>query len=256
MIPGIESFRKWFAEYSEQYVIIGGTACDLLMTRDDFDFRATRDIDMVLVLESLTPEFGAHFWQYVREAGYKHCSKSTGEPQFYRFTHPISSNYPYMIELFSRRSERIQLPAEAHLTPIPLDDEVSSLSAILMDAEYYHFLLKGRIVLDSIPVLDAGYLIPFKIRAYLDLSERKARGDAIDSKNIRKHKNDVLRLSVLLTGDTRIPVPDEIYTDVMLFLDDIKNSKIDVKQFGIRNQSQVEIIEKIRNSYIKESMQK
>ena len=107
-------------------------------------------------------------------------------------------------------------------------------------------------MLDSIPVLDAGYLIPFKIRAYLDLLERKANKEAVDSKNIRKHKNDVLRLSVLLTGETRIPVPDEIYTDIVKFLEDAGSSKIDVKQFGIRNQSQAEVIEKIRNAYIKE----
>jgi len=253
MVHGIESFRKWFADYSDQYVIIGGTACDLLMTQDDFDFRATRDIDMVLILESLTSEFGAHFWQYVCEAGYEHCNKSTGEPQFYRFSHPASGNYPFMIELFSRRSERIQLPESAHLTPLPLDDEISSLSAILMDEEYYRFLLKGRIVLDGIPILDAGYLIPFKIRAYLDLSERKANGEAVDSKDIRKHKNDVIRLSVLLTGDARILVSHEIYADIEKFLEEAENSKIDVKQFGIRNQSQSEVIERIRNAYIKES---
>ena len=252
MVQGIESFREWFADYSDQYVIIGGTACDLLMARDEIDFRATRDIDMVLLLESLTPEFGAHFWQYVREAGYEHCRKSTGEPHLYRFSHPSSSSYPYMIELFSRRSERISLPAEAHLTPLPLYDEISSLCAILIDDEYYRFLTKGKIVLDNIPVLEAGYLIPFKTRAFLDLSERKEQGEAVDSKNIRKHKNDVLRLSILLTGDTRIPVPEEIYADIMKFLENVENTPIDVKQFGIRNQSKGEVIEKIRNAYIKE----
>ncbi|MDD3898415.1 MAG: tyrosine-type recombinase/integrase, partial [Syntrophomonadaceae bacterium] len=42
----------------DQYAIIGGTACDLLMSEDGLDFRATRDIDIVLIVESLTPEFG------------------------------------------------------------------------------------------------------------------------------------------------------------------------------------------------------
>lgn len=32
MVMGVESFRQWFAEYTEQYTIIGGTACDLLMS--------------------------------------------------------------------------------------------------------------------------------------------------------------------------------------------------------------------------------
>lgn len=30
----------------EQYAIIGGTACDILMTEEGLDFRATKDIDL------------------------------------------------------------------------------------------------------------------------------------------------------------------------------------------------------------------
>ena len=41
MVTGLESFRRWFAEYTDQYTIIGGTACDLLMSEDGLDFRAT-----------------------------------------------------------------------------------------------------------------------------------------------------------------------------------------------------------------------
>ena len=50
MVRGIESFRDWFHDYEDQYVIIGGTACDLLMTEEGLDFRATKDIDMVLIM--------------------------------------------------------------------------------------------------------------------------------------------------------------------------------------------------------------
>lgn len=70
MVTGFESFKQWFSEYSEQYAIIGGTACDLLMSEEGMDFRATRDIDMVLIVESLTPQFGERFWSYIRDAGY------------------------------------------------------------------------------------------------------------------------------------------------------------------------------------------
>ena len=204
MVSGVESFRKWFAEYTDQYTIIGGTACDLLMSEDGLDFRATRDIDMVLIVESLTPEFGRRFWEYVKAAGYEHRNKSTGEPQFYRFSKPSSREYPYMIELFSGRVDAIELPEDAVLTPLPLDDEISSLSAILMDADYYQFLREGKVVLNDIPVLDAAHLIPFKAKAWLDLTERNRNGEHVDSKNIRKHKNDVFRLSILLTSDIRV----------------------------------------------------
>lgn len=38
MVRGIDSFRDWFRGYEEQYTIIGGTACDLLMTDEGLDF--------------------------------------------------------------------------------------------------------------------------------------------------------------------------------------------------------------------------
>lgn len=61
MVVGLESFKKWFKDYEEQYVIIGGTACSLLMMDEGLDFRATKDLDMVLIIEAITPEFGKCF---------------------------------------------------------------------------------------------------------------------------------------------------------------------------------------------------
>jgi hypothetical protein len=249
MVSGVESFRKWFAEYTDQYTIIGGTACDLLMSEDGLDFRATRDIDMVLIVESLTPEFGRRFWEYVKAAGYEHRNKSTGEPQFYRFSKPSSREYPYMIELFSGRVDAIELPEDAVLTPLPLDDEISSLSAILMDADYYQFLREGKVVLNDIPVLDAAHLIPFKAKAWLDLTERNRNGEHVDSKNIRKHKNDVFRLSILLTSDIRVILSAAIRSDLEKFFSAMEAETIDLKAFGIRSQSQQEILQKLKTIY-------
>ena len=42
MIDGIELFKERFADYSDCYTVIGGTACDILMTEAGLDFRATR----------------------------------------------------------------------------------------------------------------------------------------------------------------------------------------------------------------------
>ena len=60
-------------------------------------------------------------------------------PQFYRFSHPMSNRYPAMIELFTRKLDAIQLPDDAVLTPLPMDEDISSLSAILLDDDYYEF---------------------------------------------------------------------------------------------------------------------
>lgn len=67
----------------------------------------------------------------------------------------------------------------------------------------------------GVTVLDAPYLILFKIKAWLDLTARRAAGEQIDSKNIRKHKNDVFRLTELLDyeQETSLRVPVTIFAN-------------------------------------------
>lgn len=64
MVTGIESFKEWFKGNESQYAIIGGTACDILMTEEGLDFRATKDIDLVLIIEAVDAAFGRKFWDY------------------------------------------------------------------------------------------------------------------------------------------------------------------------------------------------
>jgi hypothetical protein len=218
MVRGLDGFRAWFQGYEQNYAIIGGTACDLLMSEAGTNFRATRDIDMVLIIEALNADFGARFWEYVKAGGYEHRRTSTGTPQFYRFTKPTSSDYPYMIELFSRRIVGVLLPNEAVLTPISTPEDVSSLSAILLDDSYYEFLKSGVRIIDGLPILNASHIIPFKAKAWLDLSERKANGGQVDSKHIKKHKNDVIALSELLQDDSHIELPEIVRADFSAFV--------------------------------------
>jgi hypothetical protein len=141
------------------------------------------------------------------------------------------------------------LDEEAVLTPLPIDESISSLSAILLNEAYYDLLKYGQIIMDGIPVLKATCLIPFKAKAWLDLSERKSNGEAIDSKNIKKHKNDVFRLAQLITEDTRQLLSDEIAEDMKLFLSEMKNETVDVKSLGIRGRSKDKILELLLQCY-------
>ena len=234
MVKGITNFKKRFRGYENQYVIIGGTACDLIMESEELPFRATKDIDIVLIVESITPEFGRQFWEYVKEAGYEHLNKSTGKAQFYRFTSPKSKEYPYMIEIFSRNPDFIVLQDDAMITPIPIDEEISSLSAILLNEAYYELLKNGQMILDGIPVLTPTCLIPFKAKAWLDLKERKASGEQVDSKNIKKHKNDVFRIAQLIRPETRQELSAEIAEDMGKFLSEMEIEDIDLKSIGVR----------------------
>ena len=154
-----------------------------------------------------------------------------------------------MLELFCRAPDGIKLAEASHLTPIPIDETIASLSAILLDDTYYEFILAGRKEIDGLPWVGEDRLIPLKASAWLDLSERHAKGEQIDTKTIRKHANDVLRLSQLLAPDVRIPVAAKIARDLNRFLDGIAvDRSIDPKAIKINN-SVVEIVERIRRAY-------
>ena len=55
MVTGIERWKEYFNEYKDKYVLIGGAACNLLEEELDMNPRATKDLDLVLVVEALTP---------------------------------------------------------------------------------------------------------------------------------------------------------------------------------------------------------
>ena len=92
---------------------------------------------MVLIVEALTPEFGRRFWQFVRDGGYENRAKGTELPQLYRFEKPKTVGFPYMIELFSKTEDTLRSEDASPCVPLPLGDDLSSLSAILLNEDYY-----------------------------------------------------------------------------------------------------------------------
>ena len=216
MVKGIDRFRDYFRDFTDQYVLIGGAACDISFENYNTDFRATRDLDVVLIVEALTHEFGQRFWKFIRDGGYQGRAKSSGVPQFYRFDKPTREGFPMMIELFAR-TEYI-LEGGRELTPVHIDDNVSSLSAILLNKAYYQTLLQGRDVIDGFSVLRHSWLIPFKAKAWLDLNERSGRGEHVDSRDLKKHRNDIIRMTAELVLE-RCDLPEEVRTDMATFIE-------------------------------------
>ena len=91
-----------------------------------------------------------------------------------------------MIELFSKLPNKFGLSFNGGLTPIHIDDSIVSLSAILLNDDYYNLLLKGKSTVDGFSLIEIETVILFKIKAWLDMKERKEVGDDIDTKNIKK----------------------------------------------------------------------
>ena len=250
MVRGLDLFREYFAGHTDQFVLIGGTAATLAMEEVGLEFRATKDLDIVLHVEALRPEFSEAFWNFIEAGRYEiRQASDTGKPVLYRFQKPADERFPAMLELFCRAPDGIKLAEGSHLTPIPIDEAAASLSAILLEDAYYEFILAGRRAVDGLPWVGEDRLIPLKAIAWLDLGERKAKGEKVDSRDIRKHAIDVLRLSQLLAPEVRIPVVAKISEDLNRFLDGIQaDQSIDPKSIKINN-SVAEIVERIAQSY-------
>lgn len=245
-MKGIDKFRQYFKNYEDQYVLIGGTACDIVFESNDVTFRATKDLDMVLIIEALTPEFAEKFWKFITDGKYRNKARSNNKPQFYRFDKPQNDSYPEMIELFSRND--LNISEMSKITPVHIDDEVSSLSAILLDDDYYNILLDGKKTVDGLSVLRPEYLILFKARAYLDLVERKDNGETIDSNNIKKHKKDILRIVSELILNKIEKLPESVKTDVDAFIESLNSDPFDsnlLKNYGLRNEEVITALKKI-----------
>lgn len=245
---GLDKFREFFVGFENQYVIIGGTACSVIFDDVGSEFRNTKDIDIVLIVEVLTKEFVEKFFEFVSTAEYEHQNRSSGLPQFYRFSKPKNLEFPSMIELFSRNGSEVILKKHNGLTPLHIDDEVSSLSAILLNEAYYEVLKKGLKVVDGISVLGEECLVLFKIKAWLDLSSRKSKGEKVDSDDIKKHKNDIFRLSRIILRKDSIEVPAEVKSDVIEFIEKIQNEDVDLKNLHITARKE-DILEKYRTLF-------
>lgn len=145
MVKGLDRFKSLFAKYTDQYILIGGTACDIAMESAGAGFRSTKDLDIVLCVEAINEEFVLSFWDFIRDGQYHNQQKSTGKELFYRFYSPVDETFPYMLELFSRKPDALRYSGEAKLMPFPVSDEISSLSAILLDDAYYGFIHTGKV---------------------------------------------------------------------------------------------------------------
>ena len=123
-----------------------------------------------------------------------------------------------MLELFSRRPENLELSAGQEIVPVEVDPGQHSLSPILLNDDYYSLIQTHHDVRGGLRVANASALIPLKARAWLDLSQSKATGQKIDSKDIDKHRTDVFRLAATLPGEAGPELPNTITGDISRFL--------------------------------------
>lgn len=252
MVVGMDLFTEHFQSFTNQYLLIGGGACYRHFEMAGLPFRATKDLDIILIIEALTPEFVNHFWQFIRAGEYAIAQKGD-KKQFYRFEKPLANGYPRMIELFSRKPDTILIPAGFHLTDIPTDEKASSLSAILLDDEYYNFTIDNTTVLEGLHVANDVALIVLKAKAFLNNLARRKEGQKVQDDDIDKHRKDVIRLAVALNPQKKIDVPYVIKEDLRKYIQTIReeNSNMEqlLKNLGVEENSLELILEQLRISF-------
>jgi hypothetical protein len=154
--------------------------------------------------------------------------------------------------LFSRTPDVIVLEGEAHLTPIPVDDDLSSLSAILLNEDYYKYMIEHSQAEDGLHHANIEAIICLKAKAYLEIKERIEKGSNEDVKHLKKHKADVFRLTVMLTPESIFELPESIQAHVNQFAAIASGELPDkaiFKQMGIASVEPNKVFEQFKKSF-------
>jgi len=223
MVEGIEKFKEYFRDYNGNYIVIGGTACDIITEEEGFVPRATDDIDIVLIIEALHPAFVSKFWEFIKDGGYKIQQKDNDKRCCFRFKERQNVEFPRQIELFSRTPDFFSEEQLKHLTPIPVEEGLSYLSAILLNDEYYSYTVEHSEFSNDIHFAKIEAMICLKAFAFLSNRQRKEEGQEARERDILKHKYDVFRMIFLLGPDARFELPPSILTDLQRFADLVKD---------------------------------
>jgi len=239
MIRGLDKFRDHFYDFKDSYILIGGSACDLLMNEAGLAFRPTEDLDIVLCVEAINEEFVSYFWDFINEGGYQIKKNSNGDNIYYRFEEPTNEEFPYMLEILSRNSDTIGDCEPGTFVPMTVDEEIVSLSAIVLDDEFYEYITKHKYEVEGITLVNQYSIIALKARAWVDLTRRKARGEEVQSHHIGKHKMDIFRLSDLLPASEnfRVQLPQSLSDDIRMFVDTIRKETSSPKVYKLGNRA-------------------
>jgi hypothetical protein len=84
----------------------------------------------------------------------------------------------------------------------------------------------------------------------LDLGDRKEKGENVDSRDIRKHKNDILRIAVEFALESVSTLPSTVIKDMEQFVSRLESEPFDaglLKNYGVSNEELVDNLRKLYN---------
>ena len=219
-------FREAFEGFHECYTIIGGTACEIILSRDGVRARTTKDYDILIHEQGQTDSFYKALLGFLHLGNYEMSTNSEKE-NYYRFT-TKEPDFPEMLEFLCRRPNFAESWTGA-IAPISFTDE-DSLSAIMLDEHYYLYAYENSEVIKGVPILNRDGLLVLKARAWYNLFLSKMNGDSVISKDVKKHISDISRIVQLYEEVVKIQMTPSIEVDMALFLNLLKENINEIPQ--------------------------
>jgi predicted CopG family antitoxin len=253
MIKELEIFKSYFKYFNDSFVIVGGTACSLLYENTGDKFRSTKDIDIVITITELKKSvaFSKQFYKFIKDGSYSTFQKDD-KIFFYRFINPQQEDFPKLIELFSNKQLKKDRSIEINYTSLDKDDNYH-LSAIIIENDCYNLISKNVVNINELPVAKPLVLIFLKAIAWDDLKTRKNSGEKnVDTKDIKKHRSDIIRINEILTGEDELYINKELYNRLIMILKRVEESFSDVDIKNIikrKNFNKSEIFRNIISKY-------
>jgi len=217
-MEGEAFLTEYMHQYADDYILIGGNACALNFESVGADFRATVDLDIVLITESTNDQFYEHLWNYIFEHGYegKVYRGSNAGGSAYRFIQPEENrvpNVPAQIELFSRKPDYFNevLAKRSHITPIKTGQGISNFSAILLDDDVYEFIRSSRTSLKGISTVNLECLFGLKSVAWHSNQALFDEKKINDKNTILKHPQDMISIVSVIEDPEITLFPAQIF---------------------------------------------
>ena len=209
---GLSHFEAYFKDFRDSYVVVGGFATLMLLDKQlEGHGKATYDIDLVLLTTS-SVEMARQIKRYITEGQYTIQKGQKDNFLYYRFINPQVENFAKEIELFAVHDHSMILDEGQRIIPIDPEDGLYSLSAIMLDGEYFEMIKNNIDDSNQVPCTNTLATIMLKISAFYDL---KQRGDD----KWKKHRRDILKLILLLSGEERLELKGRMVEDVELFME-------------------------------------
>lgn len=219
---GVEKVLDHLRNHQDCYLLIGGTATKIVLEEKGFDFRETKDFDIVLLADASNDEFAKDLVDFLKAGNYQH-GYSNGKRVCYRFVKPTAAGYPKIIELFASQPNT---SLNRYLRKIPIIDDDEQLSAIVLREELLTFATQRKtITKDGLPIVDTLGLIVLKSYAYFENLGLYGEGKISGKTAYLKHRNDIIRLILSLNEDVvPISLPDVLRDSCINFLNVLKKS--------------------------------